>query len=151
MTCFIRACSHNIFCCTGTAGEIALASHFLPDCWHLGYWTCIFLNIKLKRKHLLSGTCSGKQTQDYSAWIYTKATQRMVPNYSHTWGYLGIFIPALGGEGGHLGAWWSLHLKSSLQNHPYHLPPLMQDVRNTAEHYRCRHGKDFLPHLEFGE
>lgn len=77
---------HTIFFVAGTAGEIALASHFWPGCWHRGYWICMLLHITLKRKHLVSGTHSGKQTQDESAWIYTKATQRTVPDYSHTWG-----------------------------------------------------------------
>lgn len=151
MTRLVRACSHSVFCCTGTAGGIALASHLWPSCSHIGYWTPILLNINLKRKLFFFRDLLWKANRRLLSLNLWRGTQRMVLDYSDTLAYPGIFIPVLGGDWEHLSACSFLYPESSSQFHPYHLPLLPRDGCNTAEHCRCSHMQDFLLHLESGE
>lgn len=102
MTHLVRACSHSVFCCTGTAAGIALASLLWPSCSHIGYWTPILLNVNLKSKlffFFFSRDLLWKANRRLLSLSLWMGTQKMVLDYSDTVGYPGIFIPALGGDG----------------------------------------------------
>lgn len=155
MTCLVRACSHSVLCCTGTAAGIALASLLWPSCSHIGYWTPILLNINLKRKLVFFPVFffflfprdlllkANRRLLSHSLWM---GTQRMVLDHSDTEGYPGIFLPALGSQWEHCSAQSFLYPESF-----YHLPFLPQDGCNATKHYRYSHMQDFLLHLESGE